>query len=860
MLRLSALLGPSRFRAIFTWLLPALFALGCGGGGNSGPAYSLDVTPASLSFSAEQNGPLPPTKTLSVAYKGDGLVAGYPTGSPEPGWLSVQLTSSTASTATLSVRVSSTSMPPGTYTTTLRVITGKADGTNLVTRDIPISCQVTEGIHSLTSSLAFTADEGQAPAAQTLSLASGKLPFSWTLAVEPLHGGPTDWLVLPATSGSSQTSPATVQVQASARPQGSYSATLVVKDAGGQERGRIPVTYQVNGVYTLTGTFSAQVTESARLADLDLPLLVQTRLDGTAGAGHQWQITSSQPWLSVSPASGSLSANTQIVARLDPAKLWAMPNGAYTATLTLSFTGGSATPTTVPVNLALSLWPTLKVDEAAAFSVRGGTTSDQLAKSLKVSSNLGEAFAGHSAWHATAQGPWLAATPTGDAGANNTLTLALQSAALAGMASGQYDTTVSVLPDDARLAAATAHATLALALPAVTHVAPYCTWVNRAGEVILRGNGFSGQATLPVRFGTATVQGVVVSDTEIRVQAPAQAAPGRVPVAIDNALGLARGSADLVVLPEPAYGAVDLPLGGSSGFRLVLDPERQAVLMVGSGAIMRFRWSQGAWTTDSYPLPSATGVAVTQDGKDLLMTAGGVTVSDLFLRVDPETFAIRASTGYNDFYSSFNLIAGFNDGSTLLIDSDQWAESVWYPGLTQGPWIDAHGAVILLTRDRSRLMTHTTTSSSAATQSYDVAEGVFRSQPISAFFGSKTWGISQDGGRLVAANTVYDRAFAYLGALTAPETWIDSLAVAQDGKKVYTLAQDAGNAWILRRTDISGAMGPYPADAAPLPFALPSDSYPLAMVVSEDGSTLFILANQSGGAAPGLHFFAVPLP
>lgn len=859
--RPSALLGSSRFRRFFTWLLPALLMLGCGGGGGtSGPAYSLDITPASLSFSAEQYGPLPPTKTLSITYKGDGLVVGYPIGIPEPGWLSVQLTSSTTSTATLSVQLTGTTMPPGSYATTFRVVTGKSDGSQIVTRDIPITCQVTEGIHSLTGSLAFTSDEGQAPAAQTLSLASGKLPFSWSLAVEPLHGGPTDWLVLPSTSGTSQTSPAAVQVRAEARPQGSYSATVVVKDAAGQERSRVPVTYQAYGVYTLTGTFMAQITESARLADLELPLAIQSRLDAAMGAGRTWQITSNQPWLTVSPASGNLSGTTPLVARLDPAKLWAMPNGTYAATLSLTFPGTNTTPTAVPVNLTLSLSPALTVDSAATFQVEGGTTPDQLAKNLKVSSNLGEAFAGHSAWHATAQSAWLAATPNGNAGANNTLTLTLQPSALAGMASGQYDTTVSILPDDARLAAATAQVALAFALPAVTHVAPYCTWVNRTGELILRGNGFSGQTTLPVRFGTSTVQGVVASPTEIRVQAPAQAAPGRVTISVDNALGLARGTADLVVLPEPAYGAVDLPLGSGSGISLVLDPERQAVLMVGSGAIMRFRWSQGAWVTDSYPLPNASGVAVTQDGKELLMTAGGVTMSDLFLRVDPGTFAIRASAGYNDFYSSFNRIAGFNDGSTLLIDSDQWAESVWYPSLTQGPWIDAHGAIILLTRDRSRLMTHTTTSSSATTQSYDAAEGVFRSQPISAFFGAKTWGISQDGGRFVAANTVYDRTFAYLGALTAPEAWIDCLAVAQDGKKAYTLAQDAGGVWVLRRTDISGAMGPYPADAAPLPFTLPTTAYPLTMVVSEDGSTLFLLANQSGGAAPGLHFFAVPLP
>lgn len=967
MSRLSALLGSSWVRGLCSFLIPALVTLGCGGGGGSnGPAYSVDVTPASLTFTVEAGGGPTPAKTLNVTFKGDGLVAGYPAGTPVPGWLAVSIVSSTTNSASLAVQATGAGLLPGTYTTTLRLVTGKADGSQYVTKDVPITCQVLEGLHAITSTLAFSAVDGQAPAAQsitiadsqtpyawsltvesvsggstdwvvlpaasgtsqtssasitvqalarpagayaatlvlrdggglergripitylvnpglhaetaslgltageglapvaqTLTIASSQAPFSWNLTVEPVSGGPTDWLVLPVTSGTSQTTSATIQVQALPRVVGSYAATLVLKESSGLERGRIPVSYQVQGVYSLTGTLVTRITEGASAADLELALLMQSQLDATTGAGRQWSITSDQPWVSVTPASGNLSGPTALVAHLDPAKLWAMPNGAHAANLTVTFAGGSNSPSTVSLSLTLALTPALTVDPAATFSVGVATPPDQLTRTVKVGSNLGPAFASHSAWHATSKDAWLVPTASGDALANNTVSLALQPDALGPLPTGQYSTDVSIIPDDNRVAAATSRATLSLALPNVAHVAPYCTWVNQGEALILRGEGFAGQATLPVKIGATTIQGTVLSDTEIRVTAPPQAAPGRLAVGIQNALGLTRGESELVVLAPPAYGAADVIVANGIT-RMTLDPERQAVLLTGPGAIFRVRWDQGNWRGDNFPLPNASGVAVTLDGKDLLLSAGGVSIPDLFIRVDPQTLAMRQSTSftnsYTDFYSNFSLIAGFNDGRTLIIDSDQWAESVWYPSLDPGPFIMTHGAVLLLTRDRSRLMLHTTTSSSPETYSYDAADGVFRSRPLSAYFYGKAWGISHDGGRLVASNAVYDQSFSYIGSLNQPESSVDAVAVAPNGQSVYTLAQSAGaTAWVLRRTDISAVMGPYTSDATPLVFDLPVSHTPLSMLVSEDGSTLFLLTTVSTGNTTVTHLFVVPL-
>lgn len=859
MLRLSAFPGSSGLRKLFPWLLPALLALGCGGGGGSAqPAYSVDVSPSSLSFTATQGGTSPSPKTLQVSYKGDGLVVGYPVGVPDPGWLSVEVASLTTSTATLTVHPLVTYLGPGTYTTTLRVVTGKSDGSQYVYKDIPVSCQVLEGLKSLTASLAFTTDEGAAPAPKTISLSSGQVPYSWTASVEAFQGGPTDWLQLSTTSGTSQTTATTLEVRALARPQGSYSATVVIKDGSAYERARIPVTYQVAGVYSLTGTLFAQVLESARLSDLDVPLNLQTRLDAQTGATRKWQISSNQPWLSFFPSSGDLSASTPIIARLDPAGLWALQNGTYAAQVSITFTGTTATsPTTTTFNLSLSLFPALQVGAYSAFNVGAATTADQLTKNLTVSSNLGPAFAGRDGWHATSSVEWLTATSAGTTGAGPNLTVSAVPTALASLANGDYTARISVQPDDARLQAATSSVDLRMALPTLAHVAPYCTWVNRQEPLILRGAGFSGQATLPVRVGGAIVQGTVISDVEVRVKAPAQSSTGSVALSMDNALGLDRGSKSLTVLPGPAYGAATVPFSDYLR-RLVLDPGRMSVLTVGTDKIVRFRWDGSSWNTDTYPLPNAAGVGVAADGASLLMSAGGFYTSTLFLEVDPSTFATRKSSSYASVYNIFGLIAGLNDGRTLVIDQDQWAESVWYPALQQGPYVDAWGASMLLTRDRNRLVVHSNGSISS-TVSLDVNDGSFIARSIPVDYAGKASGISQDGSRFVASSTVYDKAFSYLGAIVLPERYIDTLAVSPDGAWAYLLAMDSSNAWVLREVDISAASGPYTASSTPLAFTLPATQVPMAMMVSEDGSTLFLLTQDPAAPSATSRLHAIPL-
>lgn len=830
--------------------LALAFSLACGG--VKGPVYSLDLSAATLAFTAEQNGELPAAQTISGTFQGDGILVGYPPDVAPPGWLSVRRTGASGRSITISVAIGTTSLPPGMYRTTLRFVTGKEDGSQLVIKDVAVEYAVTAGLQVTPTTLIFSAVDGLAPAQQSIRLTSSAQSEAWALSVEAVAAGATDWLSLSSPAGTLTSGSVEVQVGAAARPPGSYAATVVVRNGAGGIRARIPVSYQVAPAFTLGGPLSARVTEMATRASLDLPLSLHSQVDAASGAGHGWKATSSADWLTVLPESGDLAADALLTVRLDPARLWALPNGSHGATITVTSSEGGSTTATATVALTVALAPALAAPESVYYSLGAGATAADVTRTVAVSSNLGEAFADRGRWHATSSTPWLQATPASAAGGPS-LRIDVVPAALAAVANGAQTGTVTIQPDDARVGGAAVRANLLLALPGVDHVAPYATWVGRAPTVILRGSGFGNDGTLPVRIGSEVATGTVISDTELRVTAPAQAAAARVPVRVENALGVARSASELVILPAPAYASHQASLT-TYPTQMTLDPERQAVLLGGSGTeIHRFRFASGAWVEDAFQAPSATAAYVALDGQTLLVTSGNTgSPANVFLELDPDTFAIRKTTGYPTYYARFDMVAGFNDGRVLVIDSEQWVETIWYPSLAKGLYIDAWNPRMLLTRDRSRMIV-----TGMGLSSYDVADSAAKARSIaSSPYQGYDWSVSGDGGRFVVGAAVYDRDFAFRGSVSLPETYALAVAVSPGGDSLYTLARTSANSpWIFRRASIAGA-GPYAAEATPLPFSIDTSEYPVAMAVSEDGGTLFLLTR---GSSSGRIFRALPL-
>src|SRR5439155_23072201 len=132
----------------FTMLLAA-----CGGGGgSSGPDFStapgLTVSPTSLSFAAVHNGANPPTQNIQITISradARALVVGFPTGVTPPTWLDQSPGNLTGggNNWTFTTAIASTTLAPGTYTTTVRVAIGDASQHLLALRDVQVSYTVT---------------------------------------------------------------------------------------------------------------------------------------------------------------------------------------------------------------------------------------------------------------------------------------------------------------------------------------------------------------------------------------------------------------------------------------------------------------------------------------------------------------------------------------------------------------------------------------------------------------------------------------------------------------------------------------------------------------------------------------------
>jgi len=132
-------------RAIVLLALLALSACGGGGGGGGtgGTTYSISLSQNTLSFSGVFSAD-PQHQSIVVSFVGDGVVVGTLPGQTKPDWLTVGAPAQSTSPVTVDV-VASMLTTPGSYSTTLRFATGKADGSQVVYKDVTINLQVVPG-------------------------------------------------------------------------------------------------------------------------------------------------------------------------------------------------------------------------------------------------------------------------------------------------------------------------------------------------------------------------------------------------------------------------------------------------------------------------------------------------------------------------------------------------------------------------------------------------------------------------------------------------------------------------------------------------------------------------------------------
>lgn len=131
-------------RYLIALLIPLLL-VSCGGGGGGGEAgYSISLDKSALSFNVVFGRVSAPSQTVTATYKGDGVIVGFPPDIEAPPWLRIISTSTNTGSVTfkLSITETTTPYPPGSYTTSVRFVTGSASSGETVYRDLPVTIKI----------------------------------------------------------------------------------------------------------------------------------------------------------------------------------------------------------------------------------------------------------------------------------------------------------------------------------------------------------------------------------------------------------------------------------------------------------------------------------------------------------------------------------------------------------------------------------------------------------------------------------------------------------------------------------------------------------------------------------------------
>ena len=858
-----------RYKLIMSILI-SLLITACGGGGGgggdtsggsvsggNGGSTSITASPASLSFTAVEYSATADSKTVKATFKGDGLIIGYPTGVRAESWLAVDSGSFTNSPVTAKFSASAAGLGKGTYTTTIRLVTGKEDGSQIKYVDIPVTFVVVGGLNTDKDSLQFSMMEASAlPASQTIKLHSETSPAGWQLTVQ-YNETASDWLTLGASSGTITNGDASVSVTTKELPLGNYSANIVLSDSNGQVRDTIPVSYQVTPGFSISGLTDKSITAQANVEDMAWPIVLHTQFDSSVGSKLQWKIESNKPWLIPVSGSGNFSTDQNIQLMLLPDQLMFLNDGEHEVLLTLSVPDSSITPRTISVHLSLDLHPTLTVTgldaspASLSYLVNNSSNEAGLAKSFKVVSNAGTAFNGQVNWNAVSGSPWLSViNSSGDTNTQSTLQVKVNKSELEKMPNGSYNTSISLTANNARYKTNLLNFSMNLSLAEIENIAPYMAYTGRTEPIIIRGNSFASQPAMKINIGGHLVNANVVNDTEIHINYPSLSDEQRFTLTISNELQIARGGADLVFKHPPVYTAQKISLTNLSQRSITLDPERQAILLSSryfSDEVTRLRLTTNGWEIDSFAAPKANSATISLDGKELLVTLADQSVTDSIVHLDPNTLAIKKTENLsNDFYERYDTVMPLNDGKTIVIDSDQTANSMYYPSqeiFNLPSWLSNVDAI--LSRDRGFMLLRDRNQAPEA-YSYDINGSKFTRRSFEdGVFNTNQISMNGDATRIVAKNSVYDRDFKLLGKLD-PVVPAQQVAVTPNGKYVYVASTDDtySYSYYFKRYNISAASGPYIADNNSPAINLDANDVPISIKVSDDGGALFVLASH----------------
>ncbi len=439
--RTGATVARARLFAVF---LLGLAVAACGGGGGGGggssaPAGAFTLSANSAAFTAIANAAPPAARSIALTVTGGRVAfvgAAYDAGQSQPPWLGIELTGS-GNNYTLTLRILSTSLPAGDYSSTFAVGTADSAGNVLQRQNVTVTYSVTPAIGLSASPRATSFIFGDTRSTQAMTIDVQAAGRQWTITSS------APWLPVPGATQSGNASLAATLDAGSLAP-GSYSATLTVTSAA-------------NAADTASLTVTA-VVEPATLAVSAGDVLLggqdgraqalQQALGFSLQAGngvHPYTVTLTTDdggsWLAVDSTSGNVGSGGRTLNF--SASRDGLAGGTRTGEARIDVdVKGTVLTERVPVTFNLEA--SRLVATAAGVGLTSAPGRDVLTRSVKVLSNLGRADI---PWTATSSQPWLSVTPSGLTGGEVALT-----ADPAGLApEATYYADVTVASGDARV-------------------------------------------------------------------------------------------------------------------------------------------------------------------------------------------------------------------------------------------------------------------------------------------------------------------------------------------------------------------------------------------------------------------------
>lgn len=281
------------------------------------------------------------------------------------------------------------------------------------------------------TSLAFTAQQGADPAAQSFAIQNtGIGDLDWSASDD------ATWLELDASSGTAAvggSSAVMVSLASGDLPPGTYGATITVSGNADNTPQTLTVSLEVSAAPVIM--LIAEPLDFQAVIGVDPPIH-EVVIRNTGGAELNWTASSDAAWMTFARGAGTLAAGASetdtVAISVDGLEL-----GDYTGTLTFSG-DASNSPQTLAATLSVTLSPSIALSGTLQFEAYEGDDPDAL--DLTVTNDGG----GTLHWTASANQVWVTLSPaSGDVASGSADVVGVEVDA-SGLSAGTHAATITV--------------------------------------------------------------------------------------------------------------------------------------------------------------------------------------------------------------------------------------------------------------------------------------------------------------------------------------------------------------------------------------------------------------------------------